>query len=410
MLESRPAEAERGFAHAGLGDLLEPVLDDVLPELAAPRRRALEVALALEEEPDVPVDPRTLAIAVRNALEVLAPVVVAVDDVQWLDASTAGALAFALRRLREENVLVLFARRLGEPTEAPDLDKVDAERLRVGPLSLGATQRLVQAELGTTLARPTLLRLHEASGGNPFYALELARALAAQDAAGDPTRPLPVPETLDGLVRARLEGLPDETRDALVLVAALGRASPQLLLAAGMREGALDAARDARVVDVDGTVRFTHPLLASALYQDLSAGERREAHRRLAEVVDDPIGRARHLALGTERADEEIAAALDDAAEQAAARGAMLAAAELAEHALRLTTATARDARERRAIAAAHAHLAAGAVDRAKALADELESETAAGVAPALRSGAQQQPPRNDRAAPAGARGSVGPT
>ena len=377
VLESRPTEAERGFAHAGLGDLLEPVLDDVLPELAPPRRHALEVALALEEEADLPLDPRTLAVAVRSALEVLAPIVVAVDDVQWLDSSTAGALAFALRRLREENVLVLFARRLGEPMEGPDLEKVEAERLRVGPLSLGATQRLVQAGLGTTLARPTLLRLHEASGGNPFFALELARALAAHGGGGDPTRPLPVPETLEELVRARLEGLPDQTRDALVLVAALGRASPQHLLAAGVSEDALDPARDARVVDVDGVVRFTHPLLASVLYQGLSAGERRRTHRRLADVVDDPIGRARHLALGTEQADEEIAAALDEAAEQASARGAMLAAAELAEHALRLSTTDARDARERRAIAAAHAHLAAGEVDRAKALADELESETA---------------------------------
>ncbi len=86
VLESRPAETERAVAYAGLGDLLEPALDDVLPELPAPRRRALEVALALEEETDVPVDPRTLAIAVRNALEVLAPVMVAVDDLQWLDS------------------------------------------------------------------------------------------------------------------------------------------------------------------------------------------------------------------------------------------------------------------------------------------------------------------------------------
>jgi DNA-binding CsgD family transcriptional regulator len=381
VLESRPTEAERGFAHAGLGDLFEPALDEVLPELAAPRRRALEVALALEDEADDPVDPRTLAVAVRSALEVLAaagPVLVAIDDVQWLDASTAGAIGFALRRLREENVLVLVARRVGEAMQVPELDKaLEAERLRVGPLSLGATQRLVQARLGTTFARPTLLRVHEASGGNPFYALELARALAAHGGGVDPTRPLPVPETLEGLVRARLEGLPDETRQALVLVAALGRATPEFLRAAGVSEDALDPARDARVVEVNGAVRFTHPLLASVLYQGLSAGERRRTHRRLADLVGDPIGRARHLALGAERPDDEIAAALDDAAEQASARGAVVAAAELGEHAVRLTPPAARGDRDRRAIAAAHAHLAAGEVERAKTLAGEIETETA---------------------------------
>jgi DNA-binding CsgD family transcriptional regulator/tetratricopeptide (TPR) repeat protein len=372
---------ERSFAHAGLGDLLEPVLDDVLPALAAPRRRALEVALALDEHADVTLDSRTVAVAVRSALEVLAaagPVLIAIDDVQWLDASTAGAVGFALRRLRDDNVLVLFARRLGEPMEAPDLEKAlpaeRTERMHVGALSLGATQRLVHARLGMAFARPALLRLQEASGGNPFYALELARALAAHGEGADPTRPLPVPETLEGLVRARLEGLPDETREALVLVAALGRASPEVLHAAGVSEDALDAARDARIVEVDGAVRFTHPLLASVLYHGLTAGQRRETHRRLAAVVDDPIGRARHLALGTERPDVDVAAELDGASAQASARGAAIAAAELGEHALRLTPQAARNDRQRRAIATAHAHLAAGEVERATQLAGDLDS------------------------------------
>jgi DNA-binding CsgD family transcriptional regulator len=380
VLESRPTEVERGFAHAGLGDLLEPVLDDVLPALAAPRRRALEVALALDEHADVTLDSRTLAVAVRSSLEILAatgPVLVAIDDVQWLDASTAGAVGFTLRRLRDDNVLVLFARRLGEPIEAPDLNKLlqadKAERLRVGPLSLGATQRLVQARLGTAFARPTLLRLHEASGGNPFFALELARALATHGGVADPTRPLPVPETLEGLVRTRLDGLPEETREALVLVAALGRASTEVLRAAGVSEDALDPARDARVVEVNGAVRFTHPLLASVLYHDLTAGQRRETHRRLAAVVSDPIGRARHLALGTEQPDVDVAAALDAGVREASARGAVITAAELGEHALRLTPSAARDDQQRRALAAARAHLAAGEVERATQLADELD-------------------------------------
>src|SRR5215217_4800295 len=102
ILVSRPAEAERGLAHAGLGDLFDDVLDDVLAELSAPRRRALEVALLLEEPDADALDPRALGLATRNALQLLAddrPLLVAIDDLQWLDPSSASALAFALRRL-----------------------------------------------------------------------------------------------------------------------------------------------------------------------------------------------------------------------------------------------------------------------------------------------------------------------
>ena len=206
VLSSRPAEAERGLAHSGLGDLFEDVLEQVLPELPAPRRRALEIALLLEEGAEPPADPRALAVAVRTTLEALAedgPVVVAIDDVQWLDASSGSALAFALRRL-EADVRLLLTRRVAEGVPASELEKaIDAdriERLYVGPLSVGATHQLLRQRLGRTFARPTLLRLHEASGGNPFYALELARALGPDV---DPTQPLPVPETLEELLSVR---------------------------------------------------------------------------------------------------------------------------------------------------------------------------------------------------------------
>ena len=102
VLSSRPAEAERGLAHAGLGDLFEPALDEVLPELSVPRRRALDVALLREEISGEHVDSRALAVAVRDGLQLLGergPLLVAVDDVQWLDPSSSSALAFALRRL-----------------------------------------------------------------------------------------------------------------------------------------------------------------------------------------------------------------------------------------------------------------------------------------------------------------------
>ena len=139
---SRPAEAERGLAHVGLGDLFDGVLDDVIGELSPPRRRALEVALLRDEAADEATDDRALAVAVRDVLNLLSerkPVVVAIDDVQWLDASSASTLAFALRRLGG-GVRLVFARRL-EPSELEQA--VDVERLRVGPLSVGALHRLL---------------------------------------------------------------------------------------------------------------------------------------------------------------------------------------------------------------------------------------------------------------------------
>jgi DNA-binding CsgD family transcriptional regulator len=383
VLLSRPAEAERGLAYAGLGDLFENVLETVLPALSAPRRRALEIALLVEESTHGS-DPRTLGVAVRSALDLLAaesPVVLAVDDIQWLDPSSARALAFALRRLREQPVLLLLARRLGEGAETSELERaIENERvgrLPVGPLSLGATHQLLQARLGRTFARPTLLRVHETAGGNPFYALELARVLGAEV---DPMQPLRVPETLDGLVRARLAGLPPTTRQALLLAAAVGRPSAELLAGVGITEQVLDPALAAHVIErADGTIRFTHPLLSSVVYQGVSADERRRAHGRVAVVVEDPLDRARHLALSTESPDTVLAAVLEEASNTASARGAPIAAAELGEHALRLTPPDAQEDGHRRAIAAARAHIAAGELRRARALALDLLERTPEG-------------------------------
>jgi len=382
VLSSRPAEAERGLAHVGLGDLLEDVLDDVLPGLAPPRRRALEGALLLAEEAGERVDSRALGLAVRNSLQALAgdgPVLVAIDDVQWLDDSSARTLAFALRRIGGR-LRLLLARRLDDRARPSELEQaLDAEsvrRLAVGPLSVGALHRFLHDRLGRPFARQTLLRIHERSGGNPFFALELARVL---DPDIDPTQPLLVPETLDGLVAARISGLPASAREALALASAVGTPSEALLERAGIEAGALDPAIAAHVIEREnGTIRFTHPLLSSVLYRDLGE-KRRSVHARIAGVVDEPLLRARHLALSTDPPDEGVAAVLDDAARLAADRGASAAAAELAEQALRLTPPAERGERRRRGLAAARAHLVAGEWTRARTIATDLLAETGIG-------------------------------
>jgi len=379
VVSSRPAEAERGLTHVGLGDLFEDALADVAPLLSTPRRRALEVALLREEAPDEPVDHRALGVAVRDVLHLLSegkPMLVAVDDVQWLDPSSSSALAFALRRLPASPVLVLLARRLVDGAERPGLEQALAadrvRRLRVGPLSVGALHRLLDDRLGRPFARQTLLRIHERSGGNPFFALELARVL---DEDIDPLEPLPVPETLDELVRARLAGLPPATHDALALASALGSPSTSLLERAGVAADALAPAAAAHVIEREnGSIRFTHPLLSSVLYGDLGA-RRRSVHRRIAAIVDDPIARARHLALSADTPDAEIAAVLDDAATLAVERGIPAVAAELAEQAVRLTPPEAHDQRRGRALAAARAHRAAGEWTRSSTILADLLAE-----------------------------------
>jgi AAA ATPase domain len=255
VLMSRPAEAEQGLAYAGIGDLLEGVLDDVLPELPHPRRSALQVALLLEES-HRDIDPLAVAVAMRNVLELLSgdgPLVLAVDDVQWLDASSVAALAFALRRVEDRPVRLLLARRLRENRSAVELEQsvgVDRViRLRLDSLSLGATQQLLRERLRRPFARATLLRIHEASGGNPFYSLEIARALGD---ALDPTVPLPIPETLEELVSSRFDGLPEPTREALLLIAASGTPSPSLLARAGVTDEVLEPAVAAHVVASTG--------------------------------------------------------------------------------------------------------------------------------------------------------------
>jgi DNA-binding CsgD family transcriptional regulator len=221
--------------------------------------------------------------------------------------------------------------------------------------------------------------VHEVSGGNPFYALELCRVLPADV---DPTEPLQVPATLERLVRARLGGFPPATRWTLLLASALGRPSAARVAAVGVTADVLEPALAARVVEwADETLRFTHPLLASVVYQTAPTAERRRAHELIAKTAADPISRARHLGLSTERPDAEIAAVLQEAAAVANARGAPIAAAELGEHALRLTPLEAHDERHQRALAAARAHWQAGEPTRARTIADDLLARTGAGPA-----------------------------
>ncbi|MCP9486816.1 MAG: AAA family ATPase [Gaiellaceae bacterium MAG52_C11] len=385
VLSARPSEAEQGLAYAALGDLLEACPPDVLPELSAPRRRALEAALLLDGGDGSPADPRALAVAVHGVLAALAErgaIVIAVDDVQWLDSSSADALSYALRRLDREPVRVLVARRRDQVSALERALPGGIERLPVGSLSLGAIQGVVRDRLGRTFPRPTMLRLYEVSGGNPFFALELARALAAAAAPLDPAQPLPVPESLEHLVGERLRALPEETRAALLVVAIIGAPAQELVEAAGIAGATLAPAVAADALEhANGEVRFVHPLLASGVIAEATDAERRGAHRLVATVVDEPVARARHVAAALEAPDGETATLLEDTAELARSRGAPSVAAELGEAAARATPPDAEDDRRRRVVRSARDYLAAGLAERGFVLAHELLEHASPGPA-----------------------------
>lgn len=376
VLPCRPVEAETKLAFASLADLLEPVAEAVLPGLPEPQRLALEVALMRASPPGIPPSPRAVATAVLSALRVLAvaqPVVLAIDDQQWLDRASAEALAFALRRIGDHRVGVAAAVRIGddEPSDPIALDRAFAGRVarrRLGPLTLGGLHHVIRAHLGHVFPRPTLRRIGDASAGNPLFALEIARALIEAGAQPAPGEPLPVPRTLTSLLVRRLERLPLRTREVLLVVSALSAPTVTLVRQVADVDGdaALARAEQARVIDVDGDrIRFTHPLLASAVYSSAALEKRRALHRRLADLVAAPEERARHLALSTVQPDEAVAHALDEAAALARRRGAPDTAGELEEQAARLTLDDDRPASRRRRIQAAEHFVQTGDLARA---------------------------------------------
>jgi DNA-binding CsgD family transcriptional regulator/DNA polymerase III delta prime subunit len=377
VLAHRSVEAEALLSFAGLSDLLAPIFHGLAPSLAPPRRHALEVALLLAEPSEQAPDPRAIGFALLDVLQMLAkegPVVVALDDVQWLDSSSALVLQIALRRLREEPVgLLATSRKLPQAGAAFELERAfPEERLTrhwLGPLSLGALHHLLKERLGLELTRSELARVQETSGGNPFFALELGRELGRTNARPAAGRALGVPESLRELLGGRLSRLPGETVDVLVYAAALARPTVELVaMAHPDRQVALtafDAAVREGVVELEGSrVRFANPLLASACYEQTPPQRRRAVHRALAGAVTDAEERARHLALAADEPDPLVASALDTAAEHAGARGATAAAAELCELAAELTPGDPALARQRQ-LRSASFHRLAG--DRARA-------------------------------------------
>ena len=391
VLVSRPSELEIDLPHASLADLLQPAAEEVRPHLPSPQLRALDVAFLAAEANAGAADLRALGMAMATTLRALAaasPVIVAIDDAQWVDPASARVLSFAARRLSDVPVGLLVTRRSGP---APDLLR-DLERalppgrfevLEVGPMSLGALHQLIETRLGINLARPSLVHLERASRGIPLVALDLVGALRRSGQELTPEVIVPAPVEIDRMVADRLDRIPREARSVIVAVAALGRSRLDVLqavtashdihadLAPGIREG---------LIERDGDrVRFAHPLYRSAVYEAEPRDRRQALHRRISGILTDPEEAGLHLALSAATPDADLATTVAERADDALRRGAFDSAVALFQHALRLTPAGATALRLDRTLAIARILWDLGDIERSRSLTTDVLREGADG-------------------------------
>ncbi|MEU4425988.1 AAA family ATPase [Actinoplanes sp. NPDC024001] len=365
VLWAHGVQSETTVAHTGLHQLLHPLLGRSA-ELPQRQAEALRTLFGRDEGPAP--DPLLIRLGVLSLLEEAAqrsPVLLAVDDVHWLDRPTAEVLTFVIDRLDSAPIGLLATLREGDPDP---LAATGARQREITALSPQSAAALLDAA-AEGLSPAVRARILDAALGNPLALLELPRA---QDAARpDPApRPVPLTQRLEHVFGDRLTGLPQRCRELLLLAAAddADAAEGALWRAAagrGLTAADLAPAEAAGVVTVqDGAVRFRHPLMRAAAYSLGSLTERGRAHRALAAALpDDPDRAAWHLAAATLGRDESVAARLEQAGDRYRGRGAMSAAMSAYERAARLSTSPGTGAR--RLGLAADAGLRAG--DRAAA-------------------------------------------
>jgi DNA-binding CsgD family transcriptional regulator len=364
-------QSEMELPFAGLHQLCAPMLDR-LERLPDPQRDALRTAFGLSTGD--PPDRFLVGLAVLSLLSDVAeemPLICLVDDAQWLDRTSAGALAFVARRLLAESVALVFAVR--EPDGERELTGLP--ELVVEGLGDDDARELLASVISGPLDERVRDRIVAETRGNPLALLELPRGLTPAGLAGGFGLPgaLALSGRIEDSFRRRLAPLPPETRRLLLVAAAEPVGEPALVWRAAERlgagAGAAAPAAEAGLLEIGAHVRFRHPLVRSAIYRTASPPERRSAHGALAAATDpevDPDRRAWHRAQATPGPDEDVAAELERSAGRAQARGGLAAAAAFLARAAELTPQVA--LRSERALAAAQASHQSGALDAALAL------------------------------------------
>src|SRR5712692_1590342 len=371
-------ESEARLAFAGLHQLLRPVLSSTAG-LPGRQAQALLGALGLSADPGAP-DPLLTGAAVLTLLSDLSghsPVLVVADDAHWLDRSSLDALAFAGSRLDAEPVVLLVgARGLVPPA---GFDRGFPE-LHLEPLSAGDAGLLLDMQTRPPRGRARAQVLAQAAG-NPMALIELAKVIADDPAASRrwAAEPLPLSDRLSAVITSRFAALPEQAQAALLLAAVAD--GPDLSAAASHGAGpdarALAPAEQLGLVTVDRTgLRFSHPLVRSAIYHSAPFAQRAAAHRQLAGALhDQPDRRAWHLAAAALQPDEHVAALLEATATQAQHRGGAAAAALAMERAAELSPDPGDQAR--RLVAAASAAVPTGQWDWVQDLAARALAVTA---------------------------------
>jgi DNA-binding CsgD family transcriptional regulator len=350
VLAARGYESESEIPFAGLADLLRPVLP-LLKTLPEPQAAALQSAMSLG--PPVSGDRFSVCAATVGVLAAAAesdPLLVTVDDLQWLDVSSREAILFAARRLHADGIVLLMASR---STGAQEFDYAGLRELRLEGLSHADGDALTR-ELMPGASAELRQQIYEDTAGNPLGIQELC------DQGAEPREPIstasmPAQSRLARALGGRLFGLPDRTRQALLIVAAAAGAETDVVLLAARHAG-LDLADFAPaeqaglLVIEDRQTAFRHPLLRSVLYGAASMHERAAAHAALAAVLARAPGdaaadgRAWHLAVATLPPDEEVSALLAAAGTRSRRRGGNMEAARAFEQAARFGTAATRAA------------------------------------------------------------------
>ncbi|WP_433343058.1 AAA family ATPase [Micromonospora sp. CA-111912] len=384
VLRSASVAGEVQLPYLALIDLLDDVVAEVEGLLPEHFRLALRMAMLRDlPPPDAPVDPLAVRMAVVEALRCLAasrPLLVLLDDIQWLDEASCRVLEFALRRMAGRQIMVVAAERTDEAPAGDILCLPNTVDLRVGGLSEAGVARLLAQRSGKDVTGLVLRRVFQATGGNPLLAIELSRACQddpVEDWADDPSRPLTVSRRLRGLVASALSEVPPAACHALLLLSAARHATE--LPAAALQT--LRHAVGGRIVrwGPDGRPRFAQPMLGEIVYADAVPDARRRAHRALARLATDPVEQARHLAHAAPAPTAAIGETLVRAAETALQRAAPGTAAELLRLAARHTPGDSTTSALRLLAAAQHA-AAAGQVDFALTCAKQLLDAPAADV------------------------------
>ena len=377
VLSAQGVESEADLPFAGLAELCAGELDR-LEEMPSPQAEALAAALARGAAR--PVDRFAIGAAVLSLLGLVAeagPLLVAIDDAHWLDDSSADALLFAARRLRNEGVAIVVGTR---PEGAFGVAPSGSTQVTLQGLDPGPARALLEAAY-PTLPASVSRTLVERTAGNPLALLEVPLVLSERQLAGqEPIEdPLPVGPTLGRALTSRLAGLPAPTRRAVLIAAADGTGGLREVVAAlaisGLAHGTLDPAERAGVLTLGpDALEFRHPLLRAAVYHDAPGPDRRAAHAALAQVTTGEAG-VWHLARAAAGPDEAVAALLERIGVDARGRGAPAAAAAALERAAALSGST-RERGRRLGEAARDAH-AAGRPTHALGLLEEALAATA---------------------------------